>query len=227
MIKIDRSAEPRILQRQASNWKDNLLKARRRYQSATTERTRSQAHRAIRQAEEKYRHAEVKAVLVKMFHGKCAYCESKITHVDYGHVEHYRPKSRFPDRTFEWSNLLLACGLCNGPEHKGDHFPEAANDGPLLNPCEEDPNDHLDFHFDRVARLANVFGKTPRGVTTEKVLGLNRPELRAFRSTEVCKLIVLARFARKDSEAKKLLDAAIQNDAQFAAFAQTIIGQPP
>ena len=98
--------------------------------------------------EEKYRHVEVKGTLVEMFQGGCAFCESKITHVDYGHIEHTRPKSRHPELTFEWSNLLLACGICNGPQHKGDRFPGAAEDGPLINPCEEEPSDHLDFQFD-------------------------------------------------------------------------------
>ena len=64
-------------------------------------------------------------------------------------------------------------------------------------------------------------------MTTETVLGLNRPELRAFRSVEVRKLMVLARFARIDPDAKTLWDEAIQKDAQFAAFARMIAGRLP
>jgi uncharacterized protein (TIGR02646 family) len=222
MIKVDRSPQPRILQRQASTWENKLLEARKQFQGAATQPSRAKARRAMQQAEEKYRHQEVKKALVTMFHGKCAYCESKILHVDYGHIEHYRPKSRFPKWTFAWSNLLLACGMCNGPEHKGDRFPEAAEDGPPIDPSEEDPGGHFNFHFDPATRLASVYGKTPRGMTMELLVGLNRLELRAFRSTVVRKLIVLARHAKTDPEAEHLLNESIRNDAQFAAFARMI-----
>src|SRR5262245_28463174 len=103
MIRIRRLSAPRILQKKAQEWRRKLLAAK----------SKSERERAL----EKYRHVEVKRTLVSMFHGKCAYCESKITHVDYGHIEHYRPKSGKngrPDLTFAWTNLLLACGVCNG-----------------------------------------------------------------------------------------------------------------
>jgi uncharacterized protein (TIGR02646 family) len=220
MIKVARPSPPGILRQKAALWKWDLLQALRRYRRVRGARPKQDAGRALRLAEECYRHPQVKQALVELFHGKCAYCESKIPHVDYGHIEHYRPRWRFPGLTFDWSNLLLACGTCNGAGHKGDRFPAEDEGGPLVNPCEDDPSKHLDFRFDRDTRLASVYGKTPRGITTEKVLGLNRPELRAFRSTEVCKLAVLARLARTDPEARSLLEAAARSDAQFAAFAR-------
>ena len=112
-----------------------------------------------------------------MFHGKCAYCESKISHVDYGHIEHFKPKSRFPDLTFEWTNLLLSCPICNGSEYKSDRFPLETEGGPLVNPCDELPAEHFEFVFDPVAKLATVIGKTARGQTTEAIVGLNRYDL--------------------------------------------------
>jgi uncharacterized protein (TIGR02646 family) len=160
-----------------------------------------------------------------MFHGKCAYCESKITHTDYGHIEHFRPKRGVngrPDIAFEWNNLLLACGVCNGAEHKSDHFPEADEGGPLINPCEDDPERHFEFHFDLVTRLASVYGKTHRGITTEKLLGLNRTALREYRSTRIRHLIALAQYACADPEAAKLLNEAKQSSAEYAAFARTL-----
>ena len=90
-----------------------------------------------------------------MFGGKCAYCESRITHVDYGHIEHHVPKAGpngRPKRTFQWSNLLLACGRCNGSENKGDRFPTARQGGPIVNPCKDDPADHFEFVNQRLAR---------------------------------------------------------------------------
>jgi hypothetical protein len=117
---------------------------------------------------------------------------------------------------------LLACGVCNGSQHKSDHFPEADEGGPLVNPCEDDPEGHFDFHFDRETKLASVYGKTLRGATTETLLGLNRPELREYRSTRIRHLVALAVLAGSDPEAAELLDEAKQSDAEYAAFARTL-----
>lgn len=177
-------------------------------------------------AENKYRQNSVKSVLVKMFCGKCGYCESKITHVDYGHIEHYRPKSGpqgRPNLTFVWSNMLLACGVCNGAEYKGVHFPEASGGGPIINPCAEDPVSHFDFHYDAATKLASVYGITTRGKTTEKLLGLNRADLRIYRSNYVHKLIVLATIAVSNAEAAQLLKEAKESDSPYAAFARALL----
>jgi hypothetical protein len=111
-------------------------------------------------------------------------------------------------------------------EHKSDHFPEAAEDGPIINPCEDEPADHFRFDFDPVAKLASVYGVTPRGVVTENLLGLNRPALRSYRSTRIRHLIALARFAESDAEAAALLKAARRSDEEYAAFARPLFPSP-
>ncbi len=221
MIRVQREPPPKALKKHGVRWKAALLAARKRLAQARP-KGQASAARAVALAQEKYRHAAVKETLVRMFHGKCAYCESKITHVEYGHIEHYRPKSLFPDLTFEWTNLLLACGVCNGGEHKGDRFPEAADNGPLVNPCDDDPAGHFEFRHDPGTGLASVYGVTPRGETTERLMGLNRTALRAVRSRDVQRLAALARFAQTDPEAAKLLDEAKRDDAPYAAFARVL-----
>ena len=72
----------------------------------------------------RYRHNQIQSALRKMFRGKCAYCESKIAHLSDPHIDHYRPKSSFPKLTFDWNNLILACGICNSARYKGDKFPD-------------------------------------------------------------------------------------------------------
>ena len=208
MIAVQRAEMPKILKRKAAEWTAHLL-------SAETKEQRSKA-------KNKYRHKEVKEKLSSMFHGKCAYCESKITHVEHGHIEHYRPKGKFPELTFAWSNLLLACGICNGKGHKGDHFPEKEENGPLVNPCDDDPSEHFSFHYDPESRIASVYGKTSRGETTERILGLNRHELRTYRSRQTARLHVLAHLASVDPRAEVLLQEAAQGSAEYAAFARAI-----
>ena len=44
-------------------------------------------------------------------------------------IEHFRPRSRFPDQSFDWLNLVYSCHRCN--QAKGDNWP-GFDDG-LLN----------------------------------------------------------------------------------------------
>lgn len=71
-----------------------------------------------------YSDASVKDALIKLFNGKCAYCESTFLHVYPGDVEHFRPKGEIeeaiPDKkpgyywlAADWDNLLLSCRNCN------------------------------------------------------------------------------------------------------------------
>jgi len=53
----------------------------------------------------------------------CAYCLLR----DLGaEVEHYEPKKYAPGREDDPTNLLLACGNCNGPGGKHDYHPQHA-----------------------------------------------------------------------------------------------------
>jgi hypothetical protein len=58
--------------------------------------------------------SDAKAQLAADTHGKCAFCESPTTATNYGDVEHYRPKSKFPWFAYCYENFLLSCTLCNG-----------------------------------------------------------------------------------------------------------------
>ncbi len=70
-----------------------------------------------------YSDISVRKVLLKMFHGKCAYCESKITAIYNGDIEHFRPKGEIKEANpskpgyywlaADWDNLLFACPFCN------------------------------------------------------------------------------------------------------------------
>lgn len=210
MIRIQRGAPPPVLLKHGANWREELA----------AEKDPARRKKLL----QRYRHRRIRTALQRDFHDKCAYCESKLSHVGYGHIEHFRPKAGDrgrPDLAFEWRNLLLACGRCNGAENKGDRFPEANEGGPIINPCEEEPADHFRFHFDPKAKIASVYGTSVRGRTTENPLGLNRPELRSYRSSVVAKLAALAQFAPDDPQAVQLLAEAKQDD-EYAAFARSL-----
>lgn len=71
---------------------------------------------------ERYKDAEVKEQLERLFHGKCAYCESFYAGTQPVDVEHYRPKGEIEEvaghrgywwLAMDWENLLPSCIDCN------------------------------------------------------------------------------------------------------------------
>lgn len=71
-----------------------------------------------------YKHDTVKDALERLFHGKCAYCESRYKPMSPMDVEHYRPKGGVIVRGTlkkpgywwlgaDWDNLLPSCIDCN------------------------------------------------------------------------------------------------------------------
>ena len=63
--------------------------------------------------------------LTGAFHALCAYCEECCG----GEVDHFRPKSRYPDLVYAWSNWLFACRDCN--QAKGEKWPPRG----YVDPC--------------------------------------------------------------------------------------------
>jgi uncharacterized protein (TIGR02646 family) len=78
-----------------------------------------------------YNQAGVKEQLLILYGHCCAFCEKTVD--KYAPIEHFRPKHRITGVDnegyywlgVEWSNFLLACGVCNGQDNKGNHFPIA------------------------------------------------------------------------------------------------------
>jgi 5-methylcytosine-specific restriction endonuclease McrA len=232
LIPVPRSPQPKVLQRNSAKWLTNLSEAQTHYQvlksNPNAEKAKlQQAKRRFVNAQNKYCHPEIKSTLVNMFNGKCAYCESKITVVTYGAIEHFFPKSLYVELTFEWSNLLLSCDLCNDANHKGTNFPLDGNGGLLLiDPTDgmTSPNAHLEFVWDGIAGLASVYGRDQHGKTVETIFDLNgiggRKELIDHRSKYVKRLLALLRLSQLgDNDAIALLQESCHPSAEYSAFA--------
>lgn len=217
MIQVTRTTEPNVLSKSAGKWLLKYKKAIANYSANPNDNTK----RAKENVEKKYNHKDVKADLKDMFSSKCAYCESHVTHVDYGEIEHYKPKSKFPDSCFDWDNLLLGCSICNGVLFKGAKFPEAIDGGPFVNPVKENPNDFFEFSFDPNTGTANIIPIHTRGITTEKELGLNRDDLVKHRSSVVRKMVVIAiKASQGDIDCKCELIKCCNKEEEYAAFAR-------
>ena len=161
---------------------------------------------------------------------RCAYCEDAIYHD--GHIEHFRRKNlnHFPELTFEWHNLFLACG---SRKHCG-HYKDRQNADPydpanLIKPDIEDPEDYLYFHSSGEIRSReglDINQKTKANETI-RVFGLDNPALessraRALKTYKDTVLSDLDEIAEWDSE---LREAYIQEEiekTQWQAFSTTI-----
>jgi len=129
----------------------------------------------------RYRHPDIKAVLVEETAGKCAYCESKLQHIHHGDVEHIYPKSLDPTKTFEWQNLTLACEVCNQNKSNKDPFLEN-----IIDPYQTDPEQHLIF----AGGLVFARG-TREGTSTRILLELHRAELVEMRNDQLEKVMAI------------------------------------
>ena len=76
--------------------------------------------------------------LWNVFFGICGYCEQECK----GEVEHFRPKSRFPERVYEWENWVLACHVCNNM--KSGKWPA----GGYVDPCAKSRTARPESYFD-------------------------------------------------------------------------------
>jgi uncharacterized protein (TIGR02646 family) len=209
MIRITRAPEPAVLAKHKARWTMDLL-------AATTPEEKKRALSM-------YKKAAIKAVLDSMFYSKCAYCESRLGVTDQGHIEHYRPSSIYPELAFDWDNLLLSCSECNGKQFKSDQFPRDDEGGPLINPCSDDPNEHLQFEFIEEAKLAVIKSITRRGLVTKDVLGLNRrPKLQQDRSNWISIISLLKQRAPDDPEAHAIYQEALLDSAEYAAFSRSL-----
>lgn len=150
---------------------------------------------------------EIRETLAAMASGlvRCMYCEdSQGTDID-----HFRPRRRYPEHAFDWSNYLLACSHCNSNQ-KRDQFPLDEHGQPLLiDPTAEDPGEHL-----LLTTTSGKFQKlTRKGETSIRVFGLDRDLLEKGRKKTWDGLVLAlvpryAKFRRRGDEeaAERLLE---------------------
>lgn len=168
----------------------------------------------------RYRHATIKEALLVETFSKCAYCESKITHIDHGDIEHIEPKSEVRNKTFEWDNLTIGCSKCN-QNKKAYHDPSL----PLLNPYVDKPEECIVFW----GSLPFAVKGNENAEMTIRILKLDRPELIERRS-EYIKTIepLIKQYERSDKPAlKRLIYSDIielaQPDKEFSLMVEHMI----
>lgn len=126
-------------------------------------------------------------------------------------IEHFLPKTPYPQHMFRWRNLLLCCTECG--RIKGDRFPMSGKRPLLVNPCKEEPWRHLDFDPQTgniTARyIAKAHAYSAKGEATVQALDLDRREAMAagYRKTWRRLAAKLSEFLEQPSEINELIAA--------------------
>jgi hypothetical protein len=146
---------------------------------------------------------EVQPALAELFHGKCAFCESRLTTIETSEsfTLHFRPTrdalnldgttspAHYYWLAYEWQNMYPACAVC--ARNKRNMFPVRGSRGRpgspvavlerqesrlLLDPCSDLPEEHL--VFDDLGLVASVTREgADLGMNTIDCFGLNRDSL--------------------------------------------------
>ena len=157
----------------------------------------------------------VLATLQKMMgvRERCMYCVDSHG----SDIEHFRPKTPYPQHTFQWPNLLLCCTECG--RLKGGQFPMHQGRPLLIDPCSEDPWRHLDFDPDtgNLTARFNVRANnwSAKGNKTVEVLMLDQREaVAAGYQTGFRRLSAIVRTALANGvvDAQALFDELTQAD---------------
>lgn len=210
MIRLRKSEEPQVLKENGKEWTSELLKSIVKGDDTSSNLIRR-----------RYADNEVKENLRLECSGKCMYCESRIGHITYEHVEHIKPKAKdkYPELTFSWENLGLSCPKCN--LNKSDFYDDNI---PFVNPYVDEPSNffvvlgHFIYH-----RPGNR-----RGEITEKKIQLNRVDLIEQRKERIDAIRSLAdKYVSENNTGLKqiLLDELkeeLQEDKPYSACASSV-----
>ena len=139
--------------------------------------------------------------------------------MSYAHIEHILPKSIVPLLVCTWSNLTLACQVCN--TNKGSYHSETS---PLLNP-----------YIDHVENLISFYGpmaidRDERAKLTISKLRLNRPELMYQRYEKLKSISRLLELIARSEGNEALIEAlrsdlteALEDAAEYASCSRYFI----
>jgi hypothetical protein len=174
-------------------------------------------------------YGKYKLLLREDFRYCCAYC---LTHervfgaLRHMTIDHFRPRSRFPHLSKDYSNLYYCCGECN--TYKSDTWPSQAELGANLrfvDVCTDDPVHHFRYGD------CEIIAMTPAAEFTVASLRLDRPALTERRKAvalrfsklvdDLSHLTVVERRATEISNG--MIDPLISSE--LAAVRDNVLGQ--
>ncbi len=138
MMKFERPPQPSFLQENYKKW-GKAYKAKRDKNSSAVFQWRKYARKGVNQ--------HLLEALEPSAKSHCAFCDGyPLGTFARQTLEHFRPKSLFPELAYNWWNLFVCCDICQAS--KGEEF-----DAKLLKP------DLEDYQFDRYFILNYATGE--------------------------------------------------------------------
>lgn len=182
MIKVKRSEVPQSLKKNYEKWTKKLLE----------QIAKNKGYKNVKDCyKTKYKQEDVRKALVDMYRSCCCYCEGLLGTQSYGQIEHLRPKSIFPELTYEWENLHWSCEICNGK--KNDQWD---NDFPILDPTVDDIDKFMQYNT-RTGEYDAV-DNNRRALFTINAVALNRQTLCQKRQRIRIKVVNIFVMMRKN-----------------------------
>ena len=183
----------------------------------------------------------VQKAVLQLFAHKCAFCETSLA-VAPSSVEQFRPRegasgqggyseAHYAWLCYDWENLYAACVECN--RSRQDQFPvegrraslfttvneaRAQEAALLLDPCYDDPRQHLTFRLNGA-----IEGNSPKGESTIAVFRLDRAILAKRRSEHAAELI--ERLYAAGPELDSVLHSALQPEARHLGMTTQLLAR--
>ena len=152
----------------------------------------------------------LKEALLTASHNKCAFSEVILNQEGkYMQVEHFYPKSKYPEKVLEWGNLLPCLNVCNS--RKRDLDPSRH---PLVNPFFDNPKD---FFYIENGRICVLDSKNKKAINTLEAYDLNNPgqlripRLRSINKVKEILLMIKDTFPQNTLIGKNRLKAILRD----------------
>jgi len=209
MRNVKRSRKPASLQDNAREWTETLLREVRK-----AKRTEAKVPPTYY---EKYKQEDVRSSLENMYRNLCCYCECRVKPAAFPNIEHRKPKDLFPESTFDWRNLHLACQQCN--TFKSNKWNSR---NPILDAVDAPVSKHLTY------KEYYCHWQTQRGRTTIDHAQLNRNDLLNARKEIVVKAFKLVDAYReidRDSPEVDVIKAKVREFAvgEYGSFFEYVM----
>lgn len=138
----------------------------------------------------------------------CMYCSNSAS----SDVEHFYPKSLFPEKTFDWENMLWTCTPCN--RKKGECFPVDQQQPLIIDPVSENVWEflYIDQKFGMLIPHSDTETHNNRAEKTIEILGLESEERDYLRERRLKAIKKLKEWIKRQM---KLLESKSKSKEQI------------
>ena len=140
-------------------------------------------------------------------------------------VDHFRPRSRFPELVYSWSNWIFSCRRCN--QEKGNKWPS----GGFVDPCAAEIEDWPENNFDYDLLTGDLIPRTGLPDNTRRKiwdtiddLGLNKFDVKIHRM-EVVQHFLNGVLGRPNDERNYYVEERISGPSEHAGSIGMIAAQ--